>query len=106
MSVNGTIHISMMKNWVCHILFLRKRGLIVYLAALKKGAFRHAHPYYVIYHTIVIRKFSSVFAINNSEKIRDHQLSSKNPIVTKKLMFKFTRFYCSIPYSNALTFVT
>ena len=35
---------TMMKNWVNYILFLRKRGLIVYLAALK----RHAHPYYVI----------------------------------------------------------
>ena len=28
-----------MKNWVSHILFLRKRGLIVYLAALKRGLF-------------------------------------------------------------------
>ena len=26
----------------------RKRGLIAYLAALKKGDIRHAHPYYVI----------------------------------------------------------
>ena len=46
---NGTIHITMTKNWVSHILFLRKRGLIVYLAALKRGAIRAAHPYYVIY---------------------------------------------------------
>ena len=38
MSENGTIHKTMMKNWVSHILFLRKRGLIVYLAGLKKGA--------------------------------------------------------------------
>ena len=29
--------------------FLRKRGLIVYLAALKKEAIRAAHPYCVIY---------------------------------------------------------
>ena len=29
----------MMNNWVSHILFLRKRGLIVYLAALKRGLF-------------------------------------------------------------------
>ena len=29
--------------------FLRKRGLIVYLAALKKGAISTAHLYYVIY---------------------------------------------------------
>ena len=49
MPENGISHISMMKNWVSHILFLRKRGLIVYLAALKRGAFRAAHPYYVIY---------------------------------------------------------
>ena len=44
-----TIHLTMMKNWVSHILFPRKRGLIVYLAALKKGAIHAAHPYYVIY---------------------------------------------------------
>ena len=30
--------------------FLGKRGLIVYLAALKKGAIRAAHPYHVIYN--------------------------------------------------------
>ena len=30
--------------------FLRKRGHIVYLAALKKGAIRAAHPYYA--HTL------------------------------------------------------
>ena len=29
--------------------FLGKRGLIVYLAALKRGAIRAAHPYHVIY---------------------------------------------------------
>ena len=39
MSENVIIHISMMKNWVSHIFFLRKRGLVVYLAALKKGLF-------------------------------------------------------------------
>ena len=50
MSENGTIHITMMKNWVSHILFLRKRGLIVNLAALKKRAIRAPHPYYVIYY--------------------------------------------------------
>ena len=34
--------------------FLRKRGLIVYmyLAGLKKGAIRAAHPYYVIYRKL------------------------------------------------------
>ena len=61
MSENGTIHtvtyilyrslihITMMKKWIRHILFLRKRGLIVYLAALKTGTICAAHPYYVIY---------------------------------------------------------
>ena len=29
--------------------FLGKRGLIVYLAALKKGAIRATHPYHVIH---------------------------------------------------------
>ena len=49
MSENGTIHISMMKNWVSHVLFhRRKRGLIVYLAALKKGAIQAAYPYYEV----------------------------------------------------------
>ena len=43
------MHITMMKNWVGHILFLRKMVLIVHLAALKKGAICAAHPYYVIY---------------------------------------------------------
>ena len=32
--------------------FLGKRGLIVYLAALKKGAFRAAQPYHVIYREL------------------------------------------------------
>ena len=36
------------KKWVSHILFLRNRGLIVYLAALKKGAILAAHPYYAL----------------------------------------------------------
>ena len=39
MSENGTIYITMMKKWVSYILFLRKRGLIIYLAALKRGLF-------------------------------------------------------------------
>ena len=47
MSENGTIHITMMKNWVSHNLFL-----IIYLAALKKGAIRYGHPYYAIYRLI------------------------------------------------------
>ena len=32
--------------------FLGKRGLIVYLAVLKKGAIRAAHPYHVIYREL------------------------------------------------------
>ena len=32
--------------------FLGKRGRIVYLAALKKGAIRAAHPYHVIYREL------------------------------------------------------
>ena len=40
MSENGTIHISMMKTGsVIYYFFLVKRGLIVYLAALKKGGY-------------------------------------------------------------------
>ena len=35
-----------------HILFVEKRGPIIYLAALKKGAIRHAHPYYAIYRKL------------------------------------------------------
>ena len=49
MSENETIYITIMKNWVSHILCLRKKGLILYLAALKRGAIWAAHPYYVIY---------------------------------------------------------
>ena len=36
------------KNWDSHILFVEKRRLIIYLAVLKKGAIRHAHPYIAI----------------------------------------------------------
>ena len=46
---NGTLHITIKKKWVSHIQFPWKKGLIVYLAALKKGAIRAAHPYHVIY---------------------------------------------------------
>ena len=34
---------------------MEKRGLIVYLAALKKGAIRAAHPYHVIYRELPSR---------------------------------------------------
>ena len=46
---NGAIHIPIKKNGSVIYSFLGKRGLIVYLAALKKGAIRAAHPYHVIY---------------------------------------------------------
>ena len=37
------------KNGLVIYSFLGKKGLIVYLAALKRGAIRAAHPYHVIY---------------------------------------------------------
>ena len=49
MSENGTIHKNNDEKLGQSYTFLRKRGLVVYLAALKKGAIRAAHPYYVIY---------------------------------------------------------
>ena len=50
---NGAFHIRIQKNRVIHILFVEKRGPIIYLAALKKGAIRHAHPYYAIYRKLL-----------------------------------------------------
>ena len=32
--------------------FLGKRGLIIYVAALKKGAIRAAHPYHIMYREL------------------------------------------------------
>ena len=49
---SGAFHIPIKKNWVSHILFVEKRGPIIYLAVLKKGAIRHAHPYYAIYRNL------------------------------------------------------
>ena len=49
---SGAFHIRIQKNRVSHILFVDKRGLIIYLAALKKGAIRHAQPYYAIYEAL------------------------------------------------------
>ena len=45
---NGAFHIGIQKNWAIHILFVEKREPIIYLAVLKKGAIRHAHPYNAI----------------------------------------------------------
>ena len=33
--------------------FVEKRGQIIYLAVLKKGAIRHTHPYYAIYRNLL-----------------------------------------------------
>ena len=49
---NGACHTGIQKNRAIHILFVEKRGPIIYLAALKKGAFRHAHPYYALYRKL------------------------------------------------------
>ena len=49
---NGAFHIGIQKNGAIHILFVEKRGPIIYLAALRKGAIRHAHPYYAIYRKL------------------------------------------------------
>ena len=49
---NPAFHIGIQKNRAFHILFVEKRGSIIYLAALKKGAIRHAHPYYAIYRKL------------------------------------------------------
>ena len=53
---SGAFHIRFKKNRVSHILFVEKRGLIIYLAALKMGAIQHTHldthPYYVIYRKL------------------------------------------------------
>ena len=36
---NGAFHIGIQKNRAIHILFVKKRGPIIYLAALKKGGY-------------------------------------------------------------------
>ena len=52
MSEKWAFHIGIQKNQAIHILFVEKRGPIIYLAALKRGAIRHAHPYYAIYRKL------------------------------------------------------
>ena len=49
---NAACHTGIQKNRAIHILFVEKRGPIIYLAALKKGAIRHAHPYYALYRKL------------------------------------------------------
>ena len=50
---NGTFHIGIQKNRAIHILYVEKMGPVIYLAVLKKGAIRHAHPYYAIYRKLL-----------------------------------------------------
>ena len=45
-------HIGLQKTRVIHIIFVEKRRPIIYLAALKKRAIRHAHPYYALYRKL------------------------------------------------------
>ena len=58
---NSAFHTGIKKNRAIHILFVEKRGPIIYLAALKKGrgggggAIRHAHSYYAIYRKLAHR---------------------------------------------------
>ena len=40
------------ENWVSHILIFVEKMRLIYLAVLKKGAIRHAHPYYAIYRKL------------------------------------------------------
>ena len=53
MSENEAFHTEIQKTRVIHILFVEKRGPIIYLAALKKegdgAGIRHAHSYYAVY---------------------------------------------------------
>ena len=49
---NGAFHTGIQKNRSIHILFVEKRGPFIYLASLKKGVIRHAHPYYAIYRKL------------------------------------------------------
>ena len=58
---NGAFHIGIQKNRVIHIVFVEKRGPIIYLAALKKGAIRHAHPCYAIYRKFSLTRILAVF---------------------------------------------
>ena len=52
---NGAFHIGIQKNWAIHILFVEKRGLIIYLAVLKRGLFGmhiRTMPYIGIYRKL------------------------------------------------------
>ena len=49
---NGAVSHRNPENRVIHILFVEKRGPIIYMAALKKGTIRHVHPHYAIYRKL------------------------------------------------------
>ena len=51
----GHAYTNQEKMGQSYTVFLEKRGHIVYLAALKKGAIRAAHPYHVIYRELPAR---------------------------------------------------
>ena len=79
MSENGTIHITMMKNCVSHILFLRKGGGGAYRipgSAEGGGDIRAAHPYYVIYESL--SKFLSVSYLMKTADVIMNFFSSHN----------------------------
>ena len=76
---NGVFHIGIQKNRAIRILFVEKRGPIIYLAALKKGAIRHAHPYYAIYRKLPppppprwIEPYQAAFEVRRSDCVVAH----------------------------------
>ena len=67
-----------------YILFVVKRGLIIYLTALKKGAIRHAHPYYAIYRKILTTappptRVEKIKGSNESEETEEIKTSTLYP---------------------------
>ena len=70
---NGAFHTGIQKNRAIHILFVEKRGPIIYLAALKRGggggAIRHAHPYCAIYRELPPRGRIQDYLIGSSRDI-------------------------------------
>ena len=54
----------------------------------------------LFFRKIEIRKIGDIFAINYSEKIPDHQSSSKNPVVSKNWRSNYRGTTVSIPLSK------
>ena len=75
---NGAFHIGIQKNRAIHIPFVEKGGPIIYLAVLKKGAIRHAHPYYVI-------KLRNVYTCNIEIPRKGHSYGSQSTIPRHKI---------------------